>query len=142
MQSAIKGRRLLFEFFLSHLRSSWGNKGSGRICRKIWSALVVCWIAPASRCVANGYGRQAVGDWGLVPRGDQRRKEAEGNIARETRRSNLRRISQAKGERVRRTWVPTTSLMTARSALSLGLVVGSPALSNKRLRCKARTLRL
>ena len=32
--------------------------------------------------------------------------------------------------------------MTARSALFVGLVVGSPALSNKRLRCKARTLRL
>jgi hypothetical protein len=36
----------------------------------------------------------------------------------------------------------TTSLVTARSAVSLGLVVGSPALSNKRLRCKARTFRL
>jgi hypothetical protein len=35
-----------------------------------------------------------------------------------------------------------TSLVTARSALSLGLIVGSPALSNKRLKCKARTLRL
>jgi TIR domain len=45
-------------------------------------------------------------------------------------------------ERVRRMWIPTTSLVTARSALSLGLVVGSPALSNKRSRCKARTLRL
>ena len=34
-----------------------------------------------------------------------------------------------------------TSLVTARSALSLGFV-GNPALSNKRLKCKARTLRL
>ena len=33
-------------------------------------------------------------------------------------------------------------VVTARSALSLGLVAGSPALSNKRLRRKARTLRL
>jgi len=32
--------------------------------------------------------------------------------------------------------------VTARSAPSLGLVVGNPALSNKRLKCKARTLRL
>jgi hypothetical protein len=45
-------------------------------------------------------------------------------------------------ELVRRTWISTTSLVTARSALTLGLVVGSPALSNKRLRCKARSLRL
>ena len=51
----------------------------------------------------------------------------------ETRGSNLRRISQPKSKRVRRTRIPTTSLVTARSALSLGLVVGSPALSNKRL---------
>ena len=37
---------------------------------------------------------------------------AEVGFARETRRSNLRRISQAKSERVRRTWIPTTSLVT------------------------------
>jgi len=67
---------------------------------------------------------------------------AEGDFAGETRRRNLRRIPQAKSEHVRRTWIPTTSLVTARSALSLGLVMGNPALSNKRLRCKARTLRL
>ena len=69
-------------------------------------------------------------------------KEQKSVSLAETRRSNLRRISPPKSERVRRTWIPTTSLVTARSALSLGLVVGSPALSNKRLRCKARTLRL
>ena len=69
-------------------------------------------------------------------------KEQKSISLAETRRSNLRRIPSPKSERVRRTWIPTTSLVTARSALSLGLVVGSPALSNKRLRCKARTLRL
>ena len=40
------------------------------------------------------------------------------SFAREKRRSKLRRISQAKSGRVRRTWIPTTSLVTARSALS------------------------
>jgi hypothetical protein len=34
------------------------------------------------------------------------------SIRAETRRSNSRRISQAKSERVRRTWIPTTSLVT------------------------------
>jgi hypothetical protein len=38
------------------------------------------------------------------------RTGAEVNFAWETRRSNLRRIPQAKGERVRRMWIPTTSL--------------------------------
>jgi hypothetical protein len=41
------------------------------------------------------------------------RKRAEVGFARETRRSNLRRISQAKREGVRRTWIPTASLITA-----------------------------
>ena len=40
------------------------------------------------------------------------RTGAEVDFARETRRSNLRRISQAKSERVRRTWIPTASLLT------------------------------
>src|ERR1700740_1499196 len=34
-------------------------------------------------------------------------------FAGETRRSNLRRIPQAKSERLRRTWIPTTSLVTS-----------------------------
>jgi hypothetical protein len=71
----------------------------------------------------------------------QNRKRAEVGFARETRRSNLRGIPSPKSERFKRAWIPTTSLVIARSAPSLGLVVGSPALSNKRLRCKARTLR-
>ena len=71
----------------------------------------------------------------------QNRKGAEVEFTAEKRRSNLRGIPSPKSKRVRRTRIPTTSLVTARSALSLGLVVGSPALSNKRLRCKARTLR-
>jgi hypothetical protein len=54
----------------------------------------------------------------------------------------LRRISSPKNARLTRMWSPTVSLVTARIALSLVLVVGSPALSNKRLRCKASTLRL
>ena len=43
----------------------------------------------------------------------QNRKGAEVDFARETRRRNLRRISQAKSERVRRTWIPTTPLVTS-----------------------------
>ena len=39
-------------------------------------------------------------------------KGAEVGFARETRRSNLRGIPSAKSERVRRTWIPTTSLLT------------------------------
>ena len=38
-------------------------------------------------------------------------KRAEVDFASETRRSNLRRIPPAKSERVRRTWIPTTSLI-------------------------------
>jgi hypothetical protein len=41
----------------------------------------------------------------------QNRKGAKVGFARETRRSNLRRISQAKSERVRRGWIPTISLI-------------------------------
>jgi hypothetical protein len=46
---------------------------------------------------------------------------AEFGFATETRGSNLRRISEAKSECVRRTWIPTNSLVIAHSALSLGL---------------------
>ena len=41
-------------------------------------------------------------------------KRAKVGFAGETRGSNLRRISQAKSERVRRTRIPTTSLLTAK----------------------------
>jgi hypothetical protein len=44
-------------------------------------------------------------------RSHQNRKGAEVGFARETRRRNLRRISQAKSERVKRTWIPTTDLL-------------------------------
>jgi hypothetical protein len=39
-------------------------------------------------------------------------KEAEVCFARETRRNNLRGIPPPKNERVRRTWIPATSLLT------------------------------
>ena len=39
------------------------------------------------------------------------RKGAEVGFAGETRRRNLHRISHAKSERVRRTWIPTISLV-------------------------------
>src|SRR5271165_4207029 len=58
-------------------------------------------------------------------------------FAGETRRSELRRIPPPKSKRVRRTRIPTTSLVTARSALSLGLVMGSPALTNKRFEMRS-----
>ena len=41
----------------------------------------------------------------------QNRKGAEVDFARETRRSNLRGIPSPKSERVRRTWIPTASLL-------------------------------
>jgi hypothetical protein len=48
---------------------------------------------------------------GFVMPSHQNRKGAKVGFARETRRSNLRRISQAKSERVRRGWIPTISLI-------------------------------
>ena len=39
-------------------------------------------------------------------------KKPEVDFVRETRRSNLRKISLPKSERVRRSWIPTTSLLT------------------------------
>jgi hypothetical protein len=50
-------------------------------------------------------------------RSHQHRKGAEVGFATETRRRNLRGISQAKSERVRRTWIPTTSLIISCSSL-------------------------
>ena len=52
------------------------------------------------------------------------------------RRSDLGGIPSPKSKRVRRGRIPTTSLVPARSALSLGLIVGSPALSNKRFNAR------
>jgi hypothetical protein len=46
-------------------------------------------------------------------------KRAEVGFAGETRRSNLRGIPSPKSERVRRMWIPTTSLVTFYSALPL-----------------------
>jgi hypothetical protein len=43
---------------------------------------------------------------------------AEVGFARKTRRSNLRSISPLKGERVRRTWIPATSLVTCLQRLA------------------------
>ena len=48
----------------------------------------------------------------------QNRKGAEVGFARETRRSNLRRIPPAKKEWVRRTWIPTISLVTLKRKIS------------------------
>jgi hypothetical protein len=50
-------------------------------------------------------------------RSHQNRTGAEVGLARETRRRNLRRISQTKSERVRGTWIPTTSLVTSYSSM-------------------------
>ena len=51
------------------------------------------------------------------------------SISRQKRRSNLRGISQTKSQCVRRTWVPTTSLVTHR------IQGGSPVGSSPRRRC-------
>jgi hypothetical protein len=96
----------------------------------------------APRCVSHDHGCRRDSNRGFVLRSTRNREGTKVGVATETRRSNLCGIPPTKGERVRRTRISTTSLVTARSALSLGLVVGSPALSNKRLRCKARTFRL
>jgi hypothetical protein len=50
-------------------------------------------------------------------RSHQNRKATEVDFARETRRSNLRGIPSPKSERVRRTWIPTTSLVICNSLL-------------------------
>ena len=39
------------------------------------------------------------------------------------RKSNLRRISQAKSERVRRTWIPPTSLLTPKREILKSLIL-------------------
>ena len=49
---------------------------------------------------------------GFVPRSHPHGKGAEVGFARETRRSNLRGIPPQKSERVRRTWISTTPLLT------------------------------
>ena len=49
----------------------------------------------------------------FVLRSHQNRKRAEVDFARETRRSNQCRIPSPKGERVRRTGIPTTSLVAS-----------------------------
>jgi hypothetical protein len=48
---------------------------------------------------------------GFLLRSHQNRKGAEVGFGRETYRSYLRGISSSKSERVRRTWIPTTSLV-------------------------------
>ena len=45
-------------------------------------------------------------------RSDQHRKEAEVGLARETRGCELLGIPSPKGERVRTSWIPTTSLLS------------------------------
>jgi len=67
-------------------------------------------MSPAVHCLIFG----ALSDWhfGETARCHQNRKGAEIGFATETRRSNLRGISSTKSERVRRTWIPTTSLLT------------------------------
>jgi hypothetical protein len=63
-------------------------------------------------------------------------KEQKGGFARETRSSNLRRISQIKSECVRRTWIPTNSLLTSGSALPF--VEGFPNFITTTSACTAR----
>jgi hypothetical protein len=58
---------------------------------------------------------------GIVLQSRQNRTGAEFGFVTETRGSNLRRISEAKSECVRRTWIPTNPLVIAHSAPSLGL---------------------
>jgi hypothetical protein len=53
-------------------------------------------------------------------RSHQNRKGAEVGFAKETRRGNLRGIPSPKSERVRRTRIPTASLIIACSALPSG----------------------
>jgi hypothetical protein len=50
-------------------------------------------------------------------RSNQNRKATEVDFARETRGSILRRIPPPKSERVRRTWIPTTSLLTSKGKI-------------------------
>ena len=68
--------------------------------------------APAPRCVSRDYRCRGDPNRGFVWRSHQNRKGAKGDFARETCRGNLRRISKAKSHYVRRTWIPTTSLLT------------------------------
>ena len=74
---------------------------------------MVCRIVPAPRGVSRGSGRRRDTNSGSVLRSHQNRKGAEVGFTGETRRSNLRGISAPKKERIRRTWIPATSLVTA-----------------------------
>jgi hypothetical protein len=63
-----------------------------------------------------GLGSQEAETGGFVLRSHQNREGAEVGFARETRRSNVRGIPSPKSERVRRTWIPTASLVTSSSS--------------------------
>ena len=68
-------------------------------------------------------------------------KEQKSVSLAETRRSNLRRIPPPKSERVRRTWIPTTSLVTSCSALPFvqGIARENPSVSHRtRFYCTIR----
>jgi hypothetical protein len=69
----------------------------------------------------------------VVLRSNQHCKGAEVGFVRETCRRNLCRIPPPKCARLGRTWILTTTLVTARSALSLGLVVGKSSVIKQTL---------
>jgi integrase len=75
---------------------------------------------------------------GFVVRSHQNRAGAELGFARETRRRNLRRIPQAKSERFRRTWIPTTSLVTASGSPGFRFK-GFKSIDNRRVLCATFT---
>jgi hypothetical protein len=56
----------------------------------------------------------------------QNGKGAEADFASETRRRILRGISSPKSERVKRTWIPTTSLVNSCNALPSPASMRSP----------------
>jgi hypothetical protein len=76
---------------------------------------VVGRAAPTQRRVCDGRGCRREPNRNFVLRSHQNRTAAEVRFISQVCRSDLRRISQAKSERVRSTWVPATSLLTCPS---------------------------
>ena len=83
----------------------------GSAGRRIRRAVVVCRAVPASRRVSDGCGCGRNQIESVIFRSHQDRKGSEVDFTGGTRRSHLHGITSPKSERVRRTWIPTPSLL-------------------------------
>jgi hypothetical protein len=78
----------------------------------------LCRAAPVERSVSCDFGAEETRVEASFCAAITTAKEQKSVFARETRRSNLRGIRRQKSERVRRTWIPTASLLTSRRGIA------------------------